>query len=106
MKRFIAPAVAALVLSLAPAVVAQEGRTPGEPREPGTGRTAGAPGEPGTPGTGRTAGAPREAGTPRTGGESPRSLPTTGFAGDLAVDGAALLGAGLVLMRTRRRITS
>ncbi len=115
MKRFVLPAVATVVLGLAPAAAAQvvvpsggeatvnsgtsrTERVAGTGRTPGTGRTEGTGRTPGTPGTGRTAG------TPRTGG-SPRELPSTGSpAALIAMDGAALLGAGLVLVRTRRRL--
>lgn len=79
------------------------GRTP---RIAGTGRT---PGTERTPGTGRIPGTGRTPGTPRTGGTTgdPSSLPRTGVdATTVAMDGAALLGAGLLFLRARRRLAT
>jgi hypothetical protein len=75
-------------------------RTPGTGRVPGTGRT---PGTERTPGTGRTPGTPRVGVT----GHAPHSLPRTGVdAATVAMDGAALLGAGLLFLRARRRLAT
>jgi hypothetical protein len=75
-------------------------RTPGTGRIPGTGRT---------PGTERTPGTGRIPGTPRVGVTDghPSSLPRTGVdATTVAMDGAALLGAGLLFLRARRRLAT
>ena len=125
MKRFVLPALVAMFLSLAPVASAQvgvggggsidipadtaggrTGRTPrveGSPRTPGTERI---PGTPRTEGTPRIPGTGRIPGTPRV-GDDPGRLPRTGVdAAMVAMDGAALLGAGLVLMRARRRLAT
>lgn len=125
MKRLVLAALVALSFSLAPVAVAQVdiGGGPGNevdfpddgtrtgrtPRIPGTGRTPGTervPGSPRTEGTPRIPGTGRIPGTPRTGGD-PSQLPRTGSAvATIAMDGAALLGAGLVFVRARRRLAT
>lgn len=103
---------AALVAGPAAIAVAQTegtGRTPGTPRQesaqgrtPGTGRTAGTPRQESTQGrTERIPGTGRTPGTPRTGRPG---LPATGMdPASIAQDAAALVAAGALMIRLRRR---
>lgn len=112
MRRRLMLAVAVAALAVAPAAVAQDGRTEGTDRVPSTeGRTERTPGKPGTPGTpgtdripstqGRTERTPGTPGTPRPG----TKLPETGnSAVAAALDGLTLLGAGTLMLRYRRRL--
>ena len=122
MKRFVLPVIAVAVLGLSPAVSAQvvggegdvdmgdgrTGRTPRTERIPGTGRTPRTERIPGTGRTERIPGTPRTEripGTPRVGDDDVRRLPKTGSpVAAIAMDGVTMLGAGLVLLRARRRL--